>query len=292
MVLFIFAGCKVKSEDVVQTPEITEAVNEAEETVAESDSEYEELEEYDEPESKPDKGFETRKASNWKTAYKYYLEDYDNYIKDLYPISEGFTNKIRFWLDYLNHDDVPELFVSTGVSHANGVKVIFYNKSTQSIDVYPKNDDSNYSNCGYGGYGCVNYVRKENKIISANFGQGARRTHVCDLSSGKEVVIWSGYSVYPEMEDEVTKEKYMVNYDEHFKGTIVSRNEYEIQFIQNVPKETIYAPASEEETFKTDPKGRKYKTESDSCKLPKNYIEYLFEDTYSLTQTNIDKVLK
>ena len=49
---------------------------------------------------------------------------------------------------------------------------------------------------------------------------------------------------------------------------------------------------SEEKTFNTDPKGRKYKTESDSCKLPKDYIEYLFEDTYSLTQTNIDKVLK
>lgn len=284
MVLFTFAGCKGKSEDTLQTPEVTEATDEVEETVDETDAEYEEFEE---PVSKPDTGFETRKASNWKTAYKYYLEDYDNYIKELNTTSEGFTNEIRFWIDYLNDDDVPELFVSTGTCHANGVKVIFYNKTTQSINVYPKHAESSYSNYGYGAYGNINYIQKEGIIVSFTPSMSCCFMGVYDFSSGKEITIWNALHKVPDP-NIGSKEQFLIEMSEY---QLVSKEEYSKQYKKYVPKETVVAPYTNYGSFKKGSDNRKYQTdcfeENDN-----SYVQYLNENTYDLTQENINKVLK
>ena len=86
------------------------------------------------------------------------LQPYVDYLNDRMN-AEG-AEDMRFQLVYINNDDIPELVLSEGSSHAAGAEV--------STIV----DSVRISVGTFGGYGTIVYEPKENLIVSNYFGMG------------------------------------------------------------------------------------------------------------------------
>lgn len=276
------AGCG-KTEKPVETE--PEEFTYIEETTLEETTSEETTQETTEDlvEADKDTGFVPRKAADWKTAYAYYLEDYLAYQ----GAHEAAFTPSRFWLDDLDGDGTPELFLSTDGFHPAGVKIIFFRSSTQEVDVFPKASED-YSYCGYGVYGAVDYVPGKGLVISADAHMGVRMTSVYDFSDGSEKKVWSGEAVYPEFAMAEDLEEYTVN------DKKVSRAEYEKQFAQYVPKEMVVAPLDTEYgDLKRDISGRHYISDEEGYNFPTEYREYILENkVYNLNKESIQDAFK
>lgn len=269
------AGCgkaeqpaETQIEEITWGEEITSEETTPEETTSEENA---------------DPGFAPRKAADWKTAFTYYLEDFLEYKEKR---GENGTSS-KFWLDDLDGDGTPELFLSTDFFHPAGVKIVFFRPETQEVDVFPKTNEA-YSYWGYGVYGAVDYVPQKGLVIAADAHMGVRMTTVYDFSSGSEKEVWRGEAVYPEYAMEEGGEEYTVN------NKKVSRAEYEKQFAQYVPKEMVFASSDlEPDSLKKDANGRQYYSDEEGYKLPTDYKEYILEETvYSLSTENIQNAFK
>ena len=62
------------------------------------------------------------------------FEAYVQAIKDYVTDSENFVaEQIKYSLAYINDDDIPELILSTGISHAAGVRIYFYDFDQKKV---------------------------------------------------------------------------------------------------------------------------------------------------------------
>ncbi len=96
----------------------------------------------------------------WKQAY-------------INTVKAASGTSVRFELGYVDNDNIPELFVSTDMSHAAGVTVYtFVNGKVVKL-------------CDTGSYGAVQYIERKGYICGYTMGFGAIDTVVHKLENGK-----------------------------------------------------------------------------------------------------------
>lgn len=131
------------SQNTADTKDTSEAVENSEET----DEEQEENEEETEV--------------DWKSAYADFLRDNEEEISSKSSLTP------KFELAYVTNDNVPELIIITGSSHADGAYVYTLNGD----EVVPVNHEITSDN-SYGVYGAFIYKEYESLIYVGNMHQG------------------------------------------------------------------------------------------------------------------------
>ena len=123
--------------------------------------------------------------TDYKDAYSYYLR---NYVPD-----EGMEP--YFYLDYVDDDDIPELFIIEGNGHANCVKMYTYMRG----EIVKIGD--------FGEYGGMSYAPKESIFINTYSGMGMFTTEYLRLNSGsaEELCTLSGVDI------DLPESKYYIN---------------------------------------------------------------------------------
>ena len=105
------------------------------------------------------------------------FKGYNACIKEYVESSEyDISDKVRYTLAYINDDDIPELVLSEGDSHASGVRVYFYDSDQKKVI-----DNGER----YGNNGGFSYFEKKNLIYDYYFGNGGYG-NVCFCSIGSE----------------------------------------------------------------------------------------------------------
>jgi hypothetical protein len=108
---------------------------------------------------------ETSEVTDYRSAYKEFLRNY--------TLDTGYAETPRFCLGYVDEDDIPELFVIEGTSHANCVKMYTYlNNGVVEIG-------------SFGSYGSMSYAPKCNRFLSSNSGMGLVTDYFYYLESGQ-----------------------------------------------------------------------------------------------------------
>lgn len=180
----------------------------------------------------------------WKDAYKEILKSYD-------------ADNAAYGLYDLDNDGIPELFVSSGFSHAADVLVYTYDSDNViKLDDYV-----------YGSWGAVDILKDSGELVSSHSGQGISICSLYKKTGDKmEQVIsyWDNAGAvedgaeYKINEQNVSKEEYFDSYDSHFKGkevlTIGNDNPSvsDLSFIDNYAKEDLNdEPKEPEKTQKS-----------------------------------------
>lgn len=100
---------------------------------------------------------------SWKATYSTFLKSYTD---DAIPYSV-------FNLDYINDDDIPELFIISGDSHGGSAAIYtYYNKKIVLLG-------------NYGSSGKVRFARKQNMIMNFYCGMGTKTYSFSSISNGK-----------------------------------------------------------------------------------------------------------
>lgn len=180
----------------------------------------------------------------WKDAYKEILKSYD-------------ADNAAYGLYDLDNDGIPELFVSSGFSHAADVLVYTYDSDNViKLDDYV-----------YGSWGAVDILKDSGELVSSHSGQGISICSLYKKTGDKmEQVIsyWDNAGAvedgaeYKINEQNVSKEEYFDSYDSHFKGkevlTIGNDNPSvsDLSLIDNYAKEDLNdEPKEPEKTQKS-----------------------------------------
>ncbi|HCR72884.1 MAG TPA: hypothetical protein DIW26_00275 [Ruminococcus sp.] len=167
----------------------------------------------------------------WKDAYKEILKSCD-------------VANAAYGLYDLDNDGIPELFVSSGFSHAADVLVYTYDSDNViKLDDYV-----------YGSWGAIDILKDSGELVSSHSGQGISICSLYKKTGDKmEQVIsyWDNAGAvedgaeYKINEQNVSKEEYFDSYDSHFKGkevlTIGNDNSSvsDLSLIDNYAKEDL-----------------------------------------------------
>lgn len=92
-----------------------------------------------------------------KNAYMEFLFSSAEYQKEVYNV-----NYINFTFGYINNDDIPELFLGQGSSHADGIFVYSYDYEQDKV----------YCLGELSSFGTLDYYEKQNMIVSQYGGMG------------------------------------------------------------------------------------------------------------------------
>ena len=148
------------------------------------------------------------------------FQGYIQCIKDYVDTAEyDVKERIRYTLIYINDDDVPELAISEGESHAAGVRVFFYDfESKNVVDTGER----------YGENGGFYYYDRKNMIYDYYFGNGGY-ANVCFCKIGSDYkltrsrwfVYYGGGNGDP---------RYWIDFEE------VSPEEYDKAYREDVPE--------------------------------------------------------
>ena len=145
-------------------------------------------------------------------AYGRYLRECceeDNYTRD----------NIKYTLAFIDNDNIPEMVVSLGNSHATGVKVFFYDPEEAKVvdtgEVYGEN-------------GGIYYYPKQSCILDYHFGQGVGNECFCKITDDYKCLRSEWYSqrladeegnlIYYIDFTEVSDEEYQTMHDEDASG--------------------------------------------------------------------------
>lgn len=220
-------------------------------------------EEYTEPET--ELAEEVTQQMTYQKAYSELLNNYDS-------TSSSFTP--RFCLAYIDEDDVPELFIIEGDSHADGVTMYTYT------------DDKAVKVGGFSEYGGIDYAPKENLFISTSSGMDMFQSEYYRLNIGNAELICSTTGVNLGMEESTY----------YIDDTIVSEDEYSAKGTEIVSSvsglvELTYDLASEitEENINSQlPVENKETVVKEEEKIDVDAEVKKIEDYYARRQSNLD----
>lgn len=138
------------------------------------------------------------------------FEAYIQCIKDYVSNTEyDAADRIRYTLVYINEDDIPELAISEGNSHASGVRVYFYDfDRRETVDTGER----------YGENGGFDYYDRKSMIYDYYFGNGGFG-NVCFCNISEYKATRSRWFTY--YGDTSGKDHYWIDFEE------VSKEEYE-----------------------------------------------------------------
>lgn len=220
-------------------------------------------EEYTEPETEPIE--EVTQQMTYQKAYSELLNNYDS-------TSSSFTP--RFCLAYIDEDDVPELFIIEGNSHADGVTMYTYT------------DDKAVKVGGFSEYGGIDYAPKENLFISTSSGMDMFQSEYYRLNTGNAELICSTTGVNLGMEESTY----------YIGDTVVSEDEYSAkgtEIVSSVSRlvELTYDLAfdiTEENISSQLPIENKETAVKEEKKIDVDAEVKQIEDYYARIQSNID----
>ncbi len=126
----------------------------------------------------------------WKQAYINFLNN--NYFSD--------TEFSKIYLGYIDDNDIPELFVSSGGFHVSSVEIFTFNNNLVSLV------------CEGGSFGNIGYFERKGYICGDYTGMGCSDSNVYILDNGKIQKIYNAYTnefLFPQ--DESFKEEININ---------------------------------------------------------------------------------
>ena len=172
------------------------------------------------PEQEPPSQYD----DGWKEAYKQYLLKYMD-DRDLHDRSDYGL----FSLVFIDDDDIPELVVSESSSHAADANVLSYGRNGL-VD-----------HGTFGTFGQIQYLEKENIIVSDIVYQGNGTLSVHKLTPVGAKELWQGTHGYVWDENKAETVEEFQSYDKP-----VSSEQYNALYHQFVPDEAALKSSSDE----------------------------------------------
>ena len=205
VLLLALAACQAKptvpeNDTAVKTPDgEAELVGE----LPKEDDEEMNTEEAEAPtEEAPKEEDTTVETADWKQTYASALW--------IYAAGEQYTDECRFALAYIDEDDIPELVISTGDKHMDGVEIYtYFNGGLVNVA------GEGYTH--FGEYGGFLYMEKQNRFFNTFLSNGVSVFAEFRIENGQAVEGVSYYDTEGIGGDEV---EYRIN------GEVVGVDEY------------------------------------------------------------------
>ncbi len=179
----------------------------------------------------------------WKQAY-------------INTVKAASGTSVRFELGYVDNDNIPELFVSTDMSHAAGVTVYTYSNG-KVVKL-----------CDTGSYGATQYIERKGYICGYYMGLGAIDTVVYKLENGKvtEAFVTNDESYVDDamldgrkraytINDKAVTQKEMINYYNIYFGQDLWNEEQKVNSTEIKTAPDIEATEANLKKYITDFKG-------------------------------------
>lgn len=174
-------------------------------------------------------------AESWKNENAKECKNvYDSFLENkLYKEDFNYPEEVRYEFVYIDKDNIPELLLAEGTSHASKVYVYTYNERLKQIDFL----------ASFSSFGKLGYVPKKNTLISQYGNHGYYYTVYSEIKDNKvklkEIVLSDGSK-----EENKWYGGFYVN--EAFTGGFGKLNEGEDQF-DLLPEGTEEFQISEED---------------------------------------------